>query len=74
MQRSSATRTTAVLEDHAVDDGPWGEGDLAQPDELWAPMPRDHLGHADRAAADLDTHTSRNHHNAPDTENEPAVL
>jgi len=62
------------VEDHAVNDRPWRKGDLAETDEFRPPMPDGDFRHADGAAADLDTHASRRHQRAPDTETEPTVL
>jgi hypothetical protein len=62
------------IENHTVNNGSWREGDLANTDELRLSTPYEHFGHADRAAADLDTQASRSHQRAPDTENEPIML
>ena len=62
------------VEDHAINNGSRREGDLTKTQELRPSTARGHFGHTDRAAADLDTHASRNHQRAPDTEDEPTVL
>ncbi len=63
------------IEDHTINDCSWGKGDLTKTQELRSSTSRSsHFGHADRATADLDTHASRNHQRAPDTENETTVL
>ena len=62
------------IEDHTVNNSSRREGDLTKTEQFRLSTPHGHFGHADGAAADLDTHASRNHHRAPDTENETSVL
>ncbi len=62
------------IEDDTVNDGPRRKTDLAKTDQLGPSMTDDDFGHADRAAADLDTYASRRHQHAPDTESDPTVL